>query len=172
MSREFVVSYVPEKAICAEIGVWKGSFSEKILERKPARLFLIDPWKAMPEFGKADYGKLSQEEMDEIFNGVRSRFKGNVEIIRKVSLDAVGDFRNNMLDFVYIDANYSYPFVLADLICWYHKVRKGGIISGDDYGIGGWWKGGVRKAVKHCLKILPLEKIEIKDNQFILRKSG
>jgi hypothetical protein len=37
------------------------------------------------------------------------------------------------LDFVYIDGNHCFDFVMQDLIEWNKKVRKGGVISGHDY---------------------------------------
>ncbi len=37
------------------------------------------------------------------------------------------------LDFVYIDADHRFDYVMEDLIAWGRKVRKGGIISGHDY---------------------------------------
>ena len=36
-------------------------------------------------------------------------------------------------DFVYIDGNHDYEFVLKDLETWFTKVKPGGIIFGDDY---------------------------------------
>ena len=37
------------------------------------------------------------------------------------------------LDFVYIDGDHSFDFVMLDLILWARKVRPGGMISGHDY---------------------------------------
>jgi hypothetical protein len=47
-------------------------------------------------------------------------------------MDVVRDVADNLLDFVYIDAHHSYPFIMSDLIFWSQKVRSGGIIAGDD----------------------------------------
>ena len=49
------------------------------------------------------------------------------------SLDAAAEFENESLDFVYIDANHSLPWIMDDLCAWYPKVRKGGVVSGHDY---------------------------------------
>ena len=57
----------------------------------------------------------------------------NVEFIRKYSMDALADFKDESLDFVYIDANHSYKHVRKDIAGWIKKVRIGGIISGHDY---------------------------------------
>lgn len=59
-------------------------------------------------------------------------FKDKIEFIKKRSIDAVDDVPNN-LDFVYIDADNDYLPVLNDIKSYYPKVKKGGIISGDDF---------------------------------------
>jgi predicted O-methyltransferase YrrM len=50
-----------------------------------------------------------------------------------MSMDAVDDIPDNSLDFVFIDANHAFDYVMLDLIYWTKKVRPGGIVSGDDY---------------------------------------
>jgi predicted O-methyltransferase YrrM len=42
-------------------------------------------------------------------------------------------FKNNSLDFVYIDANHSYDECKKDIDIWWKKVRNGGVLSGHDY---------------------------------------
>jgi hypothetical protein len=39
------------------------------------------------------------------------------------------------MDFVYLDANHRYDAVREDLHAWWPKVRKGGMLAGDDYGL-------------------------------------
>lgn len=56
-------------------------------------------------------------------------------IINKLSMDALNDFEDNSLDFVYIDGNHTLPYIAADIFGWERKVRKGGIISGHDYAV-------------------------------------
>jgi hypothetical protein len=55
-----------------------------------------------------------------------------VKIDIRYSMDAVRDVPDESLDFVYLDAHHSYPFIMSDLIFWSRKVRSGGIVSGDD----------------------------------------
>ena len=50
------------------------------------------------------------------------------------SMQAVhGFFEDKSLDFVYIDANHEFDYVMEDVIAWSRKVKIGGIISGHDY---------------------------------------
>ena len=53
--------------------------------------------------------------------------------MRTESLKASLKFSDNHFDFVYIDANHDYEFVLKDLKTWFPKVKSKGILFGDDY---------------------------------------
>ena len=55
-------------------------------------------------------------------------------------------YEDNSLDFVFIDASHKYIDVKEDIINWLPKVRKGGILAGDDFS----WSG-VRRALKELL---------------------
>ena len=61
--------------------------------------------------------------------------KSVCEILKMLSEEAVEQFDNNTFDFIYIDANHAYEYVKHDLELWYPKLKKGGIIMGDDYTI-------------------------------------
>jgi hypothetical protein len=54
-------------------------------------------------------------------------------LLRMTSMDAVRYVRDGSLDFVYIDGDHRFDYVMSDLIWWAQKVRYGGIISGHDY---------------------------------------
>ena len=50
-------------------------------------------------------------------------------------MDAVKDFDDESLDFVYIDGNHLYPAVKKDIDLWWPKVKAGGVMGGHDYDI-------------------------------------
>jgi len=178
--RDFLLELMPKNSICAEIGVWKGEFSKKILQIvQPKELHLIDPWKFESEqiYNNAWYGRKigSQDAIDQIYNFVTKQFRQEVEnnqvfIHRNLSTTAGNSFSDNYFDWVYIDGNHLYEFVKKDLELFYRKVKKGGYICGDDYEEGGWWKGGVKKAVDEFLQKGTVKQIKIKNKQFILEK--
>jgi len=56
-----------------------------------------------------------------------------VTFIRKFSVDAAKEIPDGSLDFLYLDANHTLQYVIADLAAWVPKVRKGGIIAGHDF---------------------------------------
>ena len=76
------------------------------------------------------------------------------------------------LDWVYIDGNHTYEFVLEDLRSWYPKVRPGGLVVGDDYDRpDAWWNDGVTKAVTEFTKTEAVTVEAIQNHQYILRKA-
>lgn len=117
----------------AEIGVCKGRYSKWLchkMRRNKPKLFLIDPYKSYKEY--SEY--LEQSHMDALYEEAQVRLaKYNCEFVKKMSMDAVKDFNDNSLDFVYIDANHDFQFVVNDIAEWSKKVKPGGIVSGHDY---------------------------------------
>jgi hypothetical protein len=168
-----LLELVPAGSICAEIGVWKGDFSEQILKTVcPELLVLIDPWKS-EEYEGAWYN-CSQDEMDLIHSEVISRFsleiaKGSIGIVSMYSTNAALLFEEEFFDFIYIDGCHLYGFVRDDLRHYFPKLKPGGVIIGDDYGIEGWWDNGVTKAFDEFSHPDMEYKYTIQD-QFIIRK--
>lgn len=119
------------KGTGAEIGVERAVFSKAICQKgKVKKLYAIDCWQTFKGYRE----HVSQKRLDGFFRITRKLLKPyDVELIRKFSLDAVNDFMDDSLDFVYIDANHNYKEVLQDLEAWSKKVKKGGIVSGHDY---------------------------------------
>lgn len=153
-----VLSLLPPDSIGVEVGVHKGDFSAHILKLvKPKKLFLIDPWKYEPDprYRNSLYGSQNEKEqleLDERYQQVMNRFSneieaGKVTILRQLSVEAAQQFDSNSLDWVYIDGNHLYEFVKQDLQLYFPKIKPGGFLCGDDYGITGWWEKGVLKAV-------------------------
>ncbi len=157
-SRLKLLSLFPPSSVGVEIGVHTGDFSASILKLiKPSKLFLIDPWKYEPDdrYRNSFYGSKvqnQQQTMDARYNQVSKRFSqeietGTVEIMRTTSVEAAQSFDSESLDWVYIDGNHTYEFVKQDLQLYFPKLKLGGLLCGDDYGIKGWWEAGVLKAV-------------------------
>lgn len=114
----------------AEIGVEKGELTEALC-RSGLKMYAIDPWLAYEDLKVV----VSQQTHDTFYEEAKKRLAPyDCTIIRKTSMEAVKDFEDGSLDFVYIDANHSFKYIAEDICEWSKKVKKGGVISGHDYG--------------------------------------
>ncbi len=111
--------------IGVEIGLGFGSYSEYLLKNsKLEKLYSIDPFDSTTA---------------EFYDGLKSTkqkllpFSDRSTFIRKTSKDAVIDFEDGSLDFIYIDGDHRTEFVKEDMILWYPKLKMGGFFSGHDY---------------------------------------
>jgi predicted O-methyltransferase YrrM len=116
----------------AEIGVLGGKYSEVLCRVMPnAKIYSIDSWRTYSEF--PDF--FEKDKLKNYYNyavRILSKFKNN-KIIKKNSMNALKDFKDESLDFVYIDANHTFKYVYEDVEKWTKKVRKGGIVAGHDF---------------------------------------
>jgi hypothetical protein len=178
-SRYRLVKLLPAHGIGAEIGVWKGDFSDSLLRfTRPERLHLIDPWVFQEDLPRAWYGGLaaqSQSDMDAISEGVRSRFRaeiaaGTVVVHRAPSTEALRLLPDSGLDWIYVDGNHLYDGVMDDLTTALPKLRPGGLLACDDYGSPGWWEDGVRRAVDQFVAGGEVEAVADLGSQFVMRR--
>lgn len=116
----------------AEIGVYKGEFTEKLCQTG-LKIYGIDPW--MAYYGYDDKKVEFQKRQDFLYEHTQRTLKPypNCTLVRKTSMDALKDFPDGSLDFVYIDGNHNFKYIAEDLCEWTKKVKKGGVVSGHDY---------------------------------------
>jgi predicted O-methyltransferase YrrM len=78
---------------------------------------------------RIDYGNLTLENLKE-----RLKVFHNKGIIRQgLSEDIVSEFKDESLDFIYIDGDHTYEGCKKDVELWWPKLRVGGLFSGHDY---------------------------------------
>jgi hypothetical protein len=126
LDRKRLVQHFGEQGLLrgAEIGVDRGSFSRYMLKYNPEMTLLcVDPWRWKLR-GESRYQSTLKRLVE---------FGDRATIIRADSFDAVRDVQDESLDFVYIDGDHTFDFVMTDLIWWAKKVRYGGVIAGHDY---------------------------------------
>ncbi len=117
--------------IGAEVGVCDGRFSQELCTAIPGlKLICVDAWKAYSDNSQDG----SQQQLNKCLRVTLERLKNfDTTIMMKWSLDAAREVKDESLDFVYIDCNHKFDYVMEDVIAWTCKVRKGGIVSGHDY---------------------------------------
>lgn len=174
--RRRLLKRLPRAACVAEIGVWKGDFSERIRRyTSPRKLHLIDPWTFQATLQGHMYADVKdQGDMDRAYRSVQKRFDGadDVVIHRGTSADILPTFSDDFFDWVYVDGNHDCEYVLADLRMAMTKTKPGGIIAGDDFT---WDRGGdgrpVQLAVMEFVQQNGLRQnlTVLSDSQFLIR---
>lgn len=111
----------------AEIGVAEGIYSKVLCLHIPnIELYCVDIWRR--------YEKKNDENQQHALRLAHEKLDPyGAVFIQKPSMDAVRDFKDHSLDFVYIDGDHRFDYVMQDLIEWSKKIRPGGIIAGHDY---------------------------------------
>lgn len=169
-----IMHIIPPDSRGAEIGVWMGNSSQRFIDRGIAHIYLVDAYSVEPykdnseasfEEYIAKYSKVTGEFTevgftrfyDNVYKSVVDKFKGDsrVTVCRMTSDEWFANQDDDILDWIYVDGDHSYEGCLKDLNNALSKVKKGGMILGDDYGHAGarWQKPGVTKAVNEfCLE--------------------
>jgi len=112
-----------------EVGVAQGNHARVICENIPGvALGLVDVW------GTYDGYREYTDRIDKYYQkAIEQLEQYQCSFIRKFSMDAVKDFQDNSLDFVYIDGAHDFKNVAMDVCEWSKKVRVGGIVFGHDF---------------------------------------
>jgi predicted O-methyltransferase YrrM len=139
----------------AEIGVADGRYSFILCKNIPGlELIAVDPFYRSGHEAKA--------------HEILASFHTN--IMKTTSMEAVLKVPDESLDFVFIDGDHHFDYVMEDIIGWTRKVRKGGIVSGHDFY--NFHNSGVKEAVmtyagihEITLNIIPEDKTAYIDDQ-------
>lgn len=120
--------------IGAEVGVAEGKFSLVLCQNIPGlELHCVDLWDSYYR-GYADTLVKNKRMQQEALRLAHEKLDPYDAIFHhKASHLAAQEFRDGLLDFVYIDGDHSFDYVMLDLILWSQKVRKGGIVAGHDF---------------------------------------
>lgn len=141
MTRYLLGVFGDRPLVGVEIGVKDGHHASQILTHLNMEcLYLVDPYLCYPGYSDLEYDTTAQEMVsqglfDRCYVSCREYlhpWRDSIVFVRKKSEDALGDIPSG-LDFVYIDGNHSYWYVLRDLHNYYPKVRSGGFIGGHDF---------------------------------------
>lgn len=124
-----------ERVTACEIGVWRGENALSILQNlNIKKLYLIDPWE-----NYSDYSEIKGQRGEWAYRDTLNRLREYHDQIKVLRLRSSHGpkFIMEQLDFVYIDGNHSYDYVLQDLRNYWPLVKKGGFLAGDDFNIKG-----------------------------------
>lgn len=118
-----------------EIGSFSGGSTE-MFALHCKKVYAVDCWADNDnpiQEGRTIKEALKTLKKAEVIFDEKMKKYPNVQKIRKLSMEAVNDFKDNTIDVIYIDGNHGYDSVCNDITEWYPKIKEGGIIAGHDY---------------------------------------
>jgi predicted O-methyltransferase YrrM len=160
-------------AVGCEVGVFRGRNARSMFREIPGlQLIGVEAYNDQPSSTRHKtvprYDRNRTSAMDRLKNR-------NFILIEKFSEIAVQDIAYDSLDFVYIDADHSYDYVMTDIILWTRRVRPGGIVSGHDYILPGEYRHkfdiNVKDAVDDYTKVHNISPLYLTDKTVGVNKS-
>jgi|TARA_B110000259_G_scaffold130501_1_gene147249 hypothetical protein len=114
-----------------EVGVLRGEFSKTILDSwQGKKLHLVDLWADHEDYDEKFH---KHDDNYKIAISELKQYRDRIQFHRGFSSEMANTFSDESLDFVYLDANHSYAGCRDDIHAWYPKLKKGGLLCGDDY---------------------------------------
>jgi SAM-dependent methyltransferase len=165
-----MVQQFPSGSKFVEVGCWKGRSAaymcvEIANSNKDIDFYCVDFWHVSPE------REVEEPELKNLYDIFLENLKP-VEAYYKPmkipSVDAAKKFKDESLDFVFIDAGHEYDPVKEDILAWFPKIKPGGILAGHDlYPTEPTW-GDVHKVVE---ELFPNKyEARIEESCFLIRK--
>lgn len=126
------------KAIGVELGVWTGHNFAHLLDECTNIEFMygIDPYKPYQDWNRYIDESIMENAQQTAVNNM-SFFPNRCKLLKTTSHEASVLFKDNSLDFIFIDGDHSYDCCYNDLNWWYKKIRRGGLFSGHDFSLPG-----------------------------------
>lgn len=134
-----MVKRFPDGSHFVEVGSWNGKSAvymgvEIVNSNKNIIFDCVDDWD--PNNDIKNYTTSNNTTHEKAFNTFLKNIEPLSTIINYKRIDSVSAskaYDDESLDFVFIDAAHDYDNVMNDIISWYPKVKRGGIIAGHDY---------------------------------------
>ena len=129
-----------------EIGVARAGNVEntfQILDSKISKYIGVDPY--VSGYDDSDvFSQKFQKELDYCYSYVINKIKDKRFTLYRASSEIVAPLiEDESVDAIFIDGDHTYEGVLRDISIWKPKIKKKGLIVGDDYPL----FSGVKKAV-------------------------
>ena len=120
----------------AEVGVYRGDMSRRLMYRQNLHLLMVDPWGEIKTEDDKYYKPQNAEEWENLFEAAKNNVKwaaDRVRVYRGSSENAAAYF-DEKFDVVFIDAEHTYKACSNDIALWWPKISEGGYLGGHDYG--------------------------------------
>lgn len=132
---KIVMECATDEAHFVEVGSWKGKSAaymavEILNSKKKIKFDCVDTWLGSSEHVSDSY--VVSDTLYELFLNNIKPVANLINAIRKPSVEAANLYKNDSLDFVFIDACHDYSCVLEDINAWLPKLKTNCIIAGHD----------------------------------------
>ena len=118
-TRDELIASLDRGLIIAELGVFKGDFSEVILRNaEPALLYLVDTFNGVVECGDKDGLNVQYCDITDEFQRLTDKYKQEAVVVKKCTTREF--LQSTLVEAVYIDANHSFDSVYEDLCLSYY----------------------------------------------------
>lgn len=129
---------INDKAHFLEVGAWKGQTSCLMAalikdNYKDIQFDVIDTWLGSDEEELKKDEDLINNRLYEVFLQNIEPLKEFINPIRSTSVDASLHYKDNSIDFIFLDASHTTEDVSNDIKAWIPKLRLGGVLAGDDF---------------------------------------
>lgn len=134
-----MVAKAPREAQFVEVGSWLGRSAalmavEIVNSKKNINFVCVDPWTdGGPDLKDTKYYKQLPKPVYQTFLENIRPVRHVVTPLRMTSLMGATKFADGEIDFLMLDGDHNYGAIRADIDAWLPKMKKGGVISGDDY---------------------------------------
>ena len=124
--------------IYVEVGCWKGKSAFYLAQglknaEKNVLFYCVDHWEGSDENAHKKDEDVKNGTLFDTFLNNMAPVKGYFLPVRMGSVEAAETFADGSIDFLFLDAGHTYLDVRADLQAWLPKMKKGAVMSGDDY---------------------------------------
>jgi len=166
---------------CAEVGVWKGDFSARMLADCPEirQYLMIDSWRHLEGWDKPF--NVSDSQFEEIYNEALEKTEFATErrkVLRGMTLEVESLIPAGSLDFAYIDGDHTLRGIVIDSLVMWEKLRVGGVLAGDDHARSIWQHGRgyeptlVNPFMSYFAEAVGCRLEEVGEDQFFIRKTA
>lgn len=163
-STAFVKEHFKGKKINAvEIGVFRGENAKSILDNlNIKKLYLIDSYEDYEDYNNDIWSKRIEEIEEKAHK--RLKYYNNIIWLKGFSNKMIKEIKER-IDFIYIDGNHNYPYVIDDIRKSWEILKNKGILAGHDFELEG-----VNKAIIEFTKEKDLNLNFGKEDWWIIKK--
>lgn len=129
-----------------ELGTKIGETTFSLMKNTQLEMTCVDAWEVQddnPEYhwqynekpkwsGGSKFIPWDHDANEKKFREGAKEWGDRIRIIKGRSLNVIDQIPDNYYDFIFHDSDHSYPFVKNEILAYMRKLKRGGVICGDD----------------------------------------